>query len=39
MAGKSVKNTRKYSALKRKGMCKTRAAYLHRRQVGEPQGR
>ncbi|HET9622312.1 MAG TPA: hypothetical protein VFP84_13155 [Kofleriaceae bacterium] len=28
MAGKSVKNKRKYNALKRKGMSKTRAAKI-----------
>jgi hypothetical protein len=28
MAGKSVKNKRKYKALKRKGMSKTRAAKI-----------
>jgi hypothetical protein len=28
MAGKSVKNKRKYSALKRKGLSKTRAARI-----------
>jgi hypothetical protein len=28
MAGKSIKNKRKYSALKRKGMSKTRAARI-----------
>jgi len=28
MAGKSIKNKRKYSALKRKGLSKTRAARI-----------
>jgi hypothetical protein len=28
MAGKSIKNKRKYKALKRKGMSKTRAAKI-----------
>ena len=28
MAGKSIKNKRKYSALKRKGMSKSRAARI-----------
>ena len=37
MAGKSVKNKRKYSALKRKGISKTRAARIST--AGKPQGR
>ena len=39
MAGKSIKHKRKYKALKRKGMSKSRAAAISNAgKEGEPQG-
>ena len=36
MAGRSIKNKRKYRALKRKGMSKQRAARIANSSSGEP---